>query len=84
MRKDVRQADIAEALGISIVSVSKALAGKSGVGPDLRKKILEKAEENLDAVMPAYTHGQNAQPMTFAHYLLSIQCKLDRDFDRMR
>ncbi len=45
MRKDVRQADIAEALGISIVSVSKALAGKSGVGADLRQKILEKAEE---------------------------------------
>ena len=45
MRKDIRQADIAEALGISIVSVSKALAGKSGVGPELRQKILQKAEE---------------------------------------
>lgn len=45
MKKSVRQADIAEALGISIVSVSKALAGKSGVGPELREQILKKAEE---------------------------------------
>ncbi len=45
MKKEIRQADIAEALGVSIVSVSKALAGKSGVGPELRKRILEKAEE---------------------------------------
>ena len=45
MKKEVRQADIANALGVSIVTVSKALSGKSGVGPDLREKILEKAEE---------------------------------------
>ena len=31
MAKGVRMADIAEKLGISIVSVSKALAGKDGV-----------------------------------------------------
>lgn len=45
MKKAVRQADIAEALGVSIVTVSKALAGKSGVGPALREEILKKAKE---------------------------------------
>ena len=46
MKKTVRQADIAEALGVSIVTVSKALAGKSGVGPALREEILKKAKEH--------------------------------------
>ncbi|MBR6404982.1 MAG: LacI family DNA-binding transcriptional regulator [Lachnospiraceae bacterium] len=65
MRKDVRQADIAEALGISIVSVSKALAGKSGVGPDLRKKILEKAEE-IGYTVPSAAGKKNNGNLTLA------------------
>ena len=40
MAKRVRMADIAEKLGISIVSVSNGLAGKDGVSEDLRAKIL--------------------------------------------
>ena len=38
-------ADIASALDISAISVSRALAGKSGVGEELREKILLKASE---------------------------------------
>lgn len=38
-------ADIASALDISAISVSRALAGKIGVGEDLREKILLKAKE---------------------------------------
>ena len=38
MAKGVRMADIAEKLGISIVSVSKALAGKDGVSEEMRAK----------------------------------------------
>jgi LacI family transcriptional regulator len=38
-------ADIASALDISAISVSRALAGKIGVGEDLREKILMKAKE---------------------------------------
>ena len=45
MKKAVRQADIAKALGVSIVTVSKALSGKSGVGPELRQEILKYAKE---------------------------------------
>ena len=45
MAKGVRMADIAEKLGISIVSVSKALAGKDGVSEEMRAKILSTAEE---------------------------------------
>lgn len=37
--------DIAEAMGVSVVSVSKALAGKKGVSEETRVAILDKADE---------------------------------------
>jgi LacI family transcriptional regulator len=53
-------ADIAERLGISIVSVSKGLAGKDGVSEEMRVKILATAEE-MGYVMPlAKTEGKNS------------------------
>jgi Transcriptional regulators len=45
MSKNVKMADIAKHLGVSIVSVSKALAGKDGVSAETRKQILETADE---------------------------------------
>ena len=45
MAKTVRMADIAEKLGVSVVTVSKALNGKDGVGSTLRNDILKAAEE---------------------------------------
>ena len=41
---NVTMADIAESLGVSIVTVSKALSGKSGVSEELREKIIAEAE----------------------------------------
>ena len=34
-----------------------------------------KAEKNIDVIMPGFTHSQNAQPISFAHYLLSFFAK---------
>lgn len=48
-----------------------------------RQVLLSLAEENLDTVMPAYTHTQPAQPSTLAHYILAYQDSLVRDFDRL-
>ena len=45
MGKKIRMADIAQELGISVVSVSKGLAGKDGVSEEMRGRILEKAKE---------------------------------------
>ena len=45
MGKPVRMADIAEKLNISIVSVSKALAGKPGVSEEMRAKIVALARQ---------------------------------------
>ncbi len=43
VRHKVRLADIAEKLGVSIVTVSKAIADKDGVGDELRTRIKEMA-----------------------------------------
>jgi argininosuccinate lyase len=46
--------------------------------------LCEIAEANLDAVMPAYTHLQRAQPTTLAHYLAAYANMLRRDVTRLR
>jgi len=43
MAQEIRQADIAKKLGVSVVAVSRALSWKEGVGPALREEILETA-----------------------------------------
>lgn len=45
MNKNVTMKNIADAVGVSIVTVSKALADKEGVGNDLRAVIKAKADE---------------------------------------
>ncbi|NJE26193.1 argininosuccinate lyase [Thermococcus sp. MV5] len=40
---------------------------------NLREILLEKAEEHVCTIMPAFTHLQPAQPSTFAHYLCYIE-----------
>ena len=45
MAKAVKMADIAAKLGVSTVSVSKALAGQKGVSEEMRERIIRLAEE---------------------------------------
>ncbi len=44
--------------------------------------LADKAAANADAVMPGYTHLQRAQPVLFAHVLLSFREALVRDAGR--
>ena len=46
------------------------------------KIILKKAEKHSDTVMPGFTHLKNAQPISFAHYLLAYYEMLKRDKKR--
>ncbi len=50
---------------------------------NLIKAIKETAENNTDTIMPGYTHLQRAQPITFAHHLLSYAFMFKRDFERI-
>lgn len=51
---------------------------------NLIEVLLEKAEENLETVMPGYTHMQRAQPITFAHHLMAYVEMILRDIDRLQ
>ena len=48
----------------------------------LIKTILKKAEKNINTVMPGFTHLKNAQPISFAHYLLAYVEMFNRDKKR--
>jgi len=47
-----------------------------------QKIILNKAEKNVYTLMPGFTHLKNAQPVSFAHYLLAYVEILERDKKR--
>jgi argininosuccinate lyase len=49
----------------------------------LQTAIVEKAEAHLDAMMPGYTHLQQAQPVLFSHWLLSFFWAFQRDQARL-
>ena len=46
--------------------------------------IIKKAEKNTETVMPGFTHLKNAQPVSFAHYLLAYYEMLKRDKKRFQ
>ncbi len=48
----------------------------------LQTGIVFKARENYDAILPGFTHLQNAQPVTFGHHLLAWYEMLERDYSR--
>ncbi|NWB26955.1 argininosuccinate lyase [Pseudomonas gingeri] len=45
---------------------------------------LKLAADNRDTLVPAYTNGVQAQPTTYAHYLLAFSAVFDRDAERLR
>jgi len=45
--------------------------------------LLKKAKEHIHTLMPDYTYLQQAQPTTFAHYLLGFVYPLIRDLSRL-
>ena len=51
---------------------------------NVMKIIIKKAEQNVDTVMPGFTHLKNAQPISFAHYLLAYYEMLNRDKKRFQ
>ena len=50
----------------------------------LQKTIIKKAEKNIHVIMPGMTHLQNAQPISFAHYLMAFFEMFQRDKERFK
>ena len=54
-----------------------------GLLTDLLKVILHIMEENLDTIMPGFTHLQKAQPITLAHHMGAYYEMFRRDRSRL-
>lgn len=51
---------------------------------DMQQRLLETASKHTETLILEYTHLQAAQPVTFAHYLLSQYDALARDLQRLQ
>ncbi len=50
---------------------------------DLQRALIERAEANVETLLPSYTHLQRAQVTSLAHHLLAYFWMLARDRDRL-
>lgn len=50
---------------------------------ELQKNLVEKAQENLDVIMPGFTHLQVAQPVLFSHHMMAYFEMFKRDISRL-
>ncbi len=49
----------------------------------LQQALLAIAEQEVDTILPGFTHLQTAQPITFGHHMMAWFEMLDRDFSRL-
>ena len=49
----------------------------------LQQTLVRQAQENLDVVMPGFTHLQHAQPILLSHHLMAYFWMLQRDAERL-
>jgi argininosuccinate lyase len=59
-----------------LLKVMRALNG-------FRRVLIELAPSHVDTILPGYSFGQQAQPLTLAHLWLSWAATLARDFERL-
>ena len=50
---------------------------------ELQVALVDVAEQNVDVILPGFTHLQVAQPVSFAHHLLAYVEMFSRDAERM-
>lgn len=48
----------------------------------LQTELVAKTEENVETIMPGYTHMQHAQPISYGHYLMAYFQMFQRDVER--
>ncbi|AZU60960.1 argininosuccinate lyase [Neobacillus mesonae] len=50
---------------------------------DVQQSIIKQAKENIETLIPGYTHLQRAQPVSFAHHLMAYFWMFERDKERL-
>jgi argininosuccinate lyase len=63
--------------------VRRTIDDLDGAALDLERALVGLAQGHADALMPAHTHVQPAQPVLFAHHLLAYVEMLERDRGRL-
>jgi argininosuccinate lyase len=76
-RNDQVTTAIRMALRIELLNIMQQLL-------DMQESLISTASKHTETVILAYTHLQAAQPVTFAHYLLSHVGGLGRDLQRLQ
>lgn len=51
---------------------------------DLLQALTDVAEQNIEVIMPGYTHLQRAQPVLFAHHMMAYAGMFTRDVERLQ
>ncbi len=54
-----------------------------GLLADLQKSLVDVAEQNVEVILPGFTHLQVAQPVSFGHHMLAYVEMFARDAERM-
>jgi argininosuccinate lyase len=49
----------------------------------MRERVVATAAKHTETFVPAYTNGVQAQPITYAHYLLAYEASFERDSQRI-
>lgn len=76
-RNDIAITHYRMRLRVEILEIVRDLSAARGA-------LLNLANEHILSLMPAYTHTQPAQPITFAHYLLAVVELMGRDEQRLK
>lgn len=74
-RNDQAALDLRMYLKEEVLGILKLLA-------ELEAMLLDKAEDNINTIMPGYTHMQKAQPITLGHHFMAYFEMFRRDMER--
>lgn len=74
-----RNDQVATDMHLYLKSILEAVLGALKV---LRETIVKLAVNQIDTIMPGYTHLQHAQPISFGQHLMAYYQMLTRDFER--
>jgi len=70
-------------VALDIRMFARAAAMQSAIClQELNSVLVKTAEENLEVVMPGYTHLQQAQPVLFSHHIMAYFQMFNRDIER--
>lgn len=75
-RNDQVALDMRLYLRHALITISQLLV-------DVQQGLIKQVEENLDTILPGYTHLQRAQPVLFAHHMMAYVFMFQRDIERL-